>query len=161
MSTFGTIPPEPPRQHDHHACAPQFASAIDRVISRLTASGFDPVVYEAIRTEARQTWLYGFGRDYDDGRGIVTHAATARNGWHLFGLATDIISRAHGWDNPAFFDALRAAYIAEGLTAGASWQMADRPHGQWGHCRTTPSDESSTLYDNGGMAAVWAAVGAN
>lgn len=160
MSAFGTLPPEPPRHSDHRECAPQFAAAVDRVLDRMKANGFDAIVYEAIRSEARQGWLYGFGRDYDDGRGIVTHAATAWGGWHVFGLAVDIISAAHGWDSPVFFAALKNAYEAEGLTAGASWQMKDMPHGQWGKCRTTPSHEAAELYDNGGMPAVWTAVGA-
>lgn len=161
MSVFGTIPSEPARQHDHRACAPKFADQINRVLERMENAGHDPVVYEALRSEARQTWLFGFGREYDDGRGIVTHASTARLGWHLFGLAVDIISEQHGWDSPAFFAALKEAYEAEGVVAGASWQMKDMPHGQWAKCRTTPSQESSTLYDAGGMPAVWAAVGAS
>lgn len=157
---FGLIPPEPPRRSDLSACAPQFAARVADVLSSMKAQGFDPVVYEALRTEDRQRWLYGFGRQYDDDRGIVTHVDDPRTGWHFFGLATDIISAAHGWDNSRFFDALADAYEAHGLTAGGRWKMADRPHGQWGHCRTTPSDESSTLYAHGGLPAVWAAVGA-
>jgi hypothetical protein len=160
MSNFGTIPPEPPRQHDLSACAPRFAAAVTEVLAALTAEGFDPVVYEAMRSDARQTWLYGFGRDYDDGRGIVTHAQTTAHGWHGSGLAADIISAAHGWDSRSFFDALAATVATHELTSGSFWQMQDRPHVQWGKCRTTPSDASPRLVASGGLPALWAAVGA-
>lgn len=160
MSNFGTIPIEPPRQHDLSVCAPLFASAVTGVLAALSAQGFDPIVYEAVRSDERQVWLYGFGRDYDDGRGIVTHAQTTTNGWHGYGLAADIISAAHGWDSGAFFDALRIAAESHGLTSGSSWRMQDRPHVQWGKCRTTPSPEAAQLIANGGLSALWEAVGA-
>ena len=39
--------------------------------------GLDAIVAETLRTDERQEFLYGFGRDYDDGRGIVTHSRAA------------------------------------------------------------------------------------
>lgn len=160
MSRFGMIPPEPPRQTALSACAPKFADAVAAVLADLQAAGFAPQVYEAMRTNERQAWLYGFGRNYDDGRGIVTHAETTANGWHGYGLAADVISAAKGWDDPAFFDALQTAALAHALTSGSLWRMQDRPHVQWGTCRTTPSDESARLIASGGLPALWQAVGA-
>lgn len=119
------------------------------------------MVYEAFRSDERQEWLYGFGRDYDDGRGLVTHAQTTAHGWHGYGLAADLISQAHGWDSSAFFDALQAAAETNGLTSGSAWQMRDRPHVQFGKCRTTPSAQAAQLAGDGNdLTALWEAVGA-
>ena len=114
-----------------------------------------------MRTAERQAWLYGFGRDYDDDRGVVTDAPSAENGWHFFGLAADIISKAHDWDSPLFFAALAATAPKHRLTSGSVWRKPDRPHVQWGLCKPSPSDEARTLYAEGGNPAVWAAVGAS
>lgn len=158
MSTFGTIPAEPPRIHSLDDCAPQFAAAVEQVLLAVP----NAVVFESLRTDERQAWLYGFGRDYDDGRGLVTHAETAENGWHFFGLAVDIIHQRKEWDaGDAWFTSLGEAYEAHGLTWGGRWKMRDLPHGQHGKCRTTPSDEARSLYRSGGNEAVWDAVGAS
>ena len=158
MPSFGQVPPEPPRETSLDGCAPKFSAQIESVLDDLAEQGFDPVVYESLRTQERQRWLHGFGRDYDDGRGIVTNVEDAQVGWHFFGLATDIISKSRGWDWPEFFDALAKSYISHRLTAGASWQMRDMPHGQWGKCRNSPSEISRQLYIHGGVRAVWEAV---
>lgn len=161
MSAFGVIPKEPPRSADVSRCAPRFAEKIARVIQRMEQQGYDPIVYEAGRSEERQVWLHGFSREYDDGRGCVTHAATAFKAWHIYGLAVDIISRSKGWDAPdGFWACLRTEAEAEGLEAGAKWKMADKPHVQWAPMRTTPSDHAKELYDAEGVEAVWKEVGA-
>jgi len=49
--------------------APAFRRKIDAVLEAVPYA----TVAETLRTDARQQFLYGFGRDYDDGRGIVTH----------------------------------------------------------------------------------------
>lgn len=155
---FGIVPPEPSRIADLSGCAPAFASAVQALLERMTARGFAPMLYETLRTDDRQAWLYGFGRQYDDGRGVVTHAATADNGWHKFGLAADIISTKSGWDSSAFFDALQEEARAGGLTSGSDWQMRDRPHVQWGTCRPTPPVGVAQLAVSGGLPAVWASA---
>ncbi len=158
MPIFGIIPPEPPRIASLDNCAPLFANAVKDVLLDM---GNQAIVYESTRTEERQKWLYGFGRDYDDGRGIVTNAITAKYGWHFFGLAVDIIHRIHEWNaDEHWWDGLEIAYNHHGLTAGRSWRMKDNPHGQWGKCRTTPSDLARELFQKGGNHAVWTAVGA-
>lgn len=162
MAKFGIIPREVPRHADLNECAPLFAEKVRELIARLEAQGYDPFVYEAVRTDDRCAWLHGFGREYDDGRGIVTNAATGAKSWHRYGLAVDIISRAQGWEaSDGFWAALRTEATALGLEAGGNWKMADKPHVQWGApMRTTPSDHAWELLQGGGAEAVWLEVGA-
>jgi hypothetical protein len=158
LATFGIIPPEPPRIFNLANCSPALVVSVNRV---LTSMGPTAMIYETLRTDARQKWLAGFGVNYDDGRGIVTHAQSAQYGWHFFGLAVDIIHRDHEWNaSEAWWEELAETYAYNGLTAGKRWRMADKPHGQWGKCRTTPSDNARELYLQGGNHAVWTAVGA-
>lgn len=157
---FGTIPREVPRSANLEECAPKFADKIRQLLLRLTEQGYDPIVYEATRTDDRCAWLYGFGRDYDDGRGIVTNAKTGEASWHRYGLAVDIISRKDGWNAPdGFWAALRTEAVKLGLEAGGNWKMADKPHVQWGApMRTSPSDHARELLKRGGREAVWKEV---
>jgi hypothetical protein len=161
MSVFGVIPAEPLRQTALDLCAPKFAQAVFKVLAEMQEAGFDPQVYETLRTKERQDWLAGFGREYDDGRGIITHATSVYTTWHGFGCAADIISYAKQWDASAnFWDALSRSAIAHGLASGASWQMKDLPHIQIGPpARTTPSVRARQLLDSGGLIAVWQEVG--
>lgn len=123
-------------------------------------AGFDPIVEETIRSPERQAWLYGFGRDYDDGRKIVTWV---HQSWHTFGLAADIISRSMGWNAPSkFWNALGAASKDEGLIWGGTWKSPDRPHVQWGYpMRQAPSPRAAQLVATGGLPALWREVRAD
>ena len=69
--------------------APKFRAALEAVLAQLP----DAIVAETLRTPERQAYLYGFGRDYDDDRGIVTQAPTHLTSWHGYGLAADIWHR--------------------------------------------------------------------
>lgn len=150
--------------------APRFRLAVDRTLHAMQRAGFDPVVCETLRTHERQAYLYGFGRTYDDGRGIVTFSQDADETWHGFGLAADIISRSALWDAPAkFWRALEVAAEGEGLTSGADWDRRDEtrsrfkdlPHIQWGPpMRRSPSPRAAKLRDEGGLIAVWREVDA-
>lgn len=142
--------------------APQFRFAIERLLERLEAQGFKARIAETIRTNERQAYLYGFGRDYDDDRGIVTQSPSALTSWHGFGLAVDIVHATLGWGAPStFWAALERAALAEGLTSGADWnrngehdeKFCDRPHVQW-YCpgmRVSPSDHARQLVDQLGL----------
>lgn len=163
--TAARLPKPPagvPASNDLSLVAPRFRAAVERVLDRMRKLGFDAVVFEAVRTPERQAFLWGFGREYDDGRGIVTHAPTAWRSWHVYGLAVDIISDSKGWNAPeAFWDALGAAARAEHLTWGGDWhgEQCDRPHVQWGlPMRDTPSWRAKKLRDEGGNQAVWREV---
>lgn len=157
---FGTVPPEPKRITALDVCAPKFAAAVMAVLHDLQEAGFDPIVYESLRIDERQSWLDGFGRAYDDGRGIVTNAQSTLYSWHGFGLAVDIVSEAHGWDSSKFFDALGGFATVQSLEWGGHWKVRDLPHVQWGGMRESPSDLARQLYADAGMRAVWREVGA-
>jgi len=118
---------EPPRQTGLDTLWQPFADKVLGVLAALKADGFDPIVYEALRSQERQTWLYGVGRTHDLGRKPVTWV---RHSKHQDGRAADIISKAHGWSSDEFFDALAAQARHWGLRdyrGGISWD-GDRAH---------------------------------
>ena len=136
--------------------APRFRARIEQLVAAVP----DAMVYETLRSEARQQYLYGFGRQWDDGRGIVTNSETNIDTWHGYGLAVDIIHKAKGWDAPAdWWDRLGAEAIIRGLTWGGKWTFKDLPHVQWGPpMRRSPSPSASLLKAKGGNEAVWKVV---
>lgn len=153
---FGTVPREPPVRQSLDGLAPQFRAAIARVLADVP----DAVVAESLRTKERCAWLYGFGREYDDGRGLVTHA-TYLTGWHPMGLAVDLIHRVHGWNaTSGFWDALNDAACNHELTWGGAWKMKDLPHVQWGGMPATPQPSHHSAVLMGGLESVWRYVGA-
>jgi len=154
-----------------HALAPRFRERVEAVVADLEAWGFDPWIFETTRSNERQQFLHGFGRRYDDGRGIVTYSETNSDTWHGYGLAVDIISRVHHWKaNKWFWDTLGLSARRHGLVWGADWnsngrsddeRFQDRPHIQWGRpMRRSPSSTAARLLREGGMARVWREVGA-
>lgn len=156
-------PPEIPRITALDALAPRFRAAIEAVLDRLRVSTYDPIVAESIRTHERQAFLYGFGRGYDDGRGVVTNSRDADETWHHFGLAVDVWSRSRLWNAPAEFWAMLGKEAkAQGLAWGGDWsRFPDRPHVQWGPpMRRSPSPRAARLLAEGGVEAVWREVGA-
>ena len=138
--------------------APAFRAKVERVLESVPYAN----VAETLRTDARQRYLYGFGRDYDDGRGIVTHSETALDTWHHYGLAVDIIHKTKGWDAPMqWWQQLGTIAKANGLVWGGDWTFRDYPHIQWGPpMRRSPSPSAAKLLADGGVDAVWRAVGA-
>jgi hypothetical protein len=80
-----------------------FRVKIELLLARLTNRGFDPVIFEAKRSEARQRYLYSIGRTRDKNKRPVTWTMHSR---HLVGKAVDIISKKHGWSSAAFYDAM-------------------------------------------------------
>lgn len=154
-------PAEVPRDTSLDSCAPRVRSAVTALMERMIGDGFDPIVAESLRTAERQEFLYGFGRRYDDGRGIVTKAPTALKSWHGFGLAVDLWSKGTLWNaSSAFWDALgRHAPKCE-LDWGGHWLAVDLPHVQWGWCPTSPTVKHVALLTSGGLEAVWADLGA-
>jgi hypothetical protein len=156
-----TPPPEVPIDTSLDALAPKFRAKVEELLTQLTAKGWDPVVAESVRSNARQQYLYGFGRQYDDDRGIVTNSQDGDETWHHFGLAVDIISKSKQWDAPPrFWNDLGATAIALGLSWGGLWvSFADRPHVQHGPpMRQSPSPRAARLLADGGMEAVWKEV---
>lgn len=161
MAKFGVVPDEVPVQRSLDLCAPRFADAVRAMLTQLVG-GREETAFETLRTEDRQAFLYGFGRDYDDGRGIVTNANTALFSWHGFGLACDVVEKdATPWDAPAtFWEALGNAAEANGLVWGGRWHKPDRPHVQWARCPVSPTQEDRDMFAAEGMQAVWERYGA-
>ncbi len=169
--------PEPPPSRNMLQLAPQFADKVFRLIHDMERLGHDPMVFEGFRSDERAAWLYESGRTFDDGRGVVTQAQTARKSWHRYGLAVDIISKSKQWDADArFWSHLRMCAAEIGLVSGDDWDrdgipveddpdehLADKPHVQhW--CpgmHVTPSDHAWELLQKEGVEAVWREVHAD
>lgn len=166
MRNLIKLPPPPdevPRLSAIEHLAPRFAEKVEAVCELLRAQTWPPLIYETLRTDARQQWLYGFGRSYSDGRGIVTNSADADETWHGFGLAVDIVHARRYWLAPEeFWQALGSAAHKVGLVWGGDWpSFPDRPHLQWGApMRRSPSPRAARLRAEGGLPAVWREVGA-
>lgn len=171
MTKRGTVPAEVRPVRDLAVLAPRFRSALERVLATMRGLGFEPVVVETLRTGERQRYIYGFGRTYDDGRGIVTHSADWDETWHGYGLAADVVCAKSFWAAPdEFWSALGRACARERLTWGGDWngdgdsrdeKFVDRPHIQWGPpMRRSPSPRAARLVADGGPPAVWREVGA-
>lgn len=161
MPKFGTVPREVPVQRSLERCAPKFRDAVMAMLKDL-GGGLNEMVFETLRTEERQAFLYGFGRTYDDGRGRVTNAATALTSWHAFGLACDIVEKdATPWNAPvSFWNEIGDAAFNHGLMWGGRWSKPDLPHVQWGQCPSSPTDADRALLQAEGMTAVWRKYGA-
>lgn len=158
--TFGVIPPEPKPIADLQCLAPKFRRALDRALEQLRGMGYEPRVVETLRTAERQQWLHGFGRLYDDGRGVVTHSFDGDESWHFYGLAADVVCARKLWAAPrAFWDAAGRAYARQALEWGGDWTFRDFPHVQWGRpMRRSPSPRASRLWSESGPEALWKVV---
>lgn len=169
MPRFGVVPAEVPMVRDLAVLAPKFRSALERALATVRGLGYTPLVVETLRSHDRQRFLYGFGRDYDDGRGTVTYSTDADETWHGYGLAADVVCGERYWNAPqAFWEACGRAYQREGLLWGGDWdgdgtwqdeRFRDFPHVQWGKpMRRSPSPRAARLLASGGPPAVWREV---
>jgi hypothetical protein len=105
------------REDDIDLLVPAFRQKIVQLLSNLRARGFDPIVFDAVRT-AKEAQA-----NAAKGTGIV-------DSLHLYGLAVDIIDADKGWSNPVFFKALRDEAEKLKLTSGARFSKIDWPHVQ-------------------------------
>lgn len=162
-------PPEVPACTTSEGSAPGFVQAISDMLDAL-AGGRPERPLEWLRTDARQTYLHGFGRLYDDviqPRGIVTGAQSALYSHHGFGLGVDIVEKdATPWDAPdTFWLAIAEAAEATGrLKSGVRWHKPDRPHVYWAgmpdDLHGIDGQALRQLAVADGLEAVWAKVGA-
>lgn len=172
--------PEPRPDRDLTKCAPKFRERVWTLVNEHTRRGHDPIVFEAVRSDARQAWLFRLGRDYTipgDDRGIVTNASDGRLSWHRYGLAVDILSKKSGWPAPEtkFALDLRELALEIGLTSGMDWNRNgvpvgldpaehrwDGPHIQWytPGMPVSPGDHEWELLTARGPEAVWRELGA-
>lgn len=137
--------------------APKFRAALVATLADVS----DGKLTETLRTAERQSFLYGFGRDYDDGRGIVTNAPTSLTSHHGYGLGADVVQVVHEWSAPlSWFTHLGEVAERHGLKWGGRWRHPDLPHLYFGGCPDVPSYAMRTLYASSGVEAVWQLCGA-
>lgn len=162
MGRFGVVPFEVRVQSDPALLAPRMRVAALAVVADMAKAGHAARIFETLRTPERQTFLHGFGRLYDDGRGTVTKVADVWKGWHAYGLAVDIVQHdATPWDAPqAFWQTLGKSAEANALRWGGRWKFLDLPHSQWGQAPVSPTPADAALAASEGIAAVWRKYGA-
>lgn len=113
---------------------PVFRTKLTAAFRAMEARGFDPVVFEAGRSQRRQAYLYGKGRPSFPGYGstkgpIVTQILTAGKHGQYPAKAADVISRKSGWSDKAFYAAWGEEAKKAGLTWGGDWKtLVDMPH---------------------------------
>lgn len=141
--------------------APKFRDAVTAALAECKAKGLDAYVYESYRTNELQALYYARGRTVKPPLRPVTNARTNLYSWHGYALAADVISRSLLWSAPvSWFEKMGAIFKAHGCKWGGDWKARDLPHVQWGRCKPSPSDLARQLMAEGGVEAVWRAVGA-
>jgi hypothetical protein len=115
---------EPPRNRGIDSLWAPFRQKVATLLQRLAARGFDPVLFETRRSQARQEWLYGYGRTHHKASKPVTWTMHSR---HLVGKAVDMISKKRGWNWPEFYDVLKN----EAARLGLQIIPQERCHVQW------------------------------
>jgi len=94
---------EPKRISDINKLQSYLIPRVQAILAEMRVLGFDPILFETLRTIERQRWLYGIGRTHSKKRKPVTWTMHSK---HINGKAADIISKSRGWDWKEFFDAL-------------------------------------------------------
>jgi hypothetical protein len=141
--------------------APAMRWAVEAAIKECNDERLDAIVYESVRSDELQHIYWCRGRTVKPPDYTVTNVESAQYGWHFFGLAVDVISASKRWSvTPAWRHQVTEIFKRHGLSAGAEWPHPDEPHYQWAKCRRSPSDWCRELYKQGGLEAVWKAVGA-
>ena len=155
--------PVPAVDRDLGRLAPRFRAGVEAALAACATAGLDATVFEACRSNALQAAYYARGRTVVPPHAPVTNARTALYSWHGYGLAVDVVSRAHLWQPPeglAWFRKVAAIFKAHGCAWGGEWQAPDPPHFQWGACKPSPSDRARAIKASEGDLGVWRAVGA-
>lgn len=129
-SAYPDADPEKPLPVKKEDIAPELWAAWIRIEAEMRRLGYDPVIFEAGRTQRRQAWLYGQGRpDFPGGRaGNVVTWTLQSNHPEKPARALDVIDRSSGWSDPDFFSNLGTVAKAAGLEWGGDWSVRDLPH---------------------------------
>lgn len=148
--------------------APLFQKAVEAAIKECGetkephgAGRLEVKVFEALRSEERQAWLYAQGRTRPGNK--VTNAKSARTSWHGYGLAVDVVHRTKFWSpygtdnakNEAWFKAVASVFKKHGCNWGGDWNKPDTPHMQWGKCTASPTDKIIAMHDPANLRPVW------
>lgn len=159
--TLPKAPPEPKRNNDYAALAPNFAACLHLIYADMVKAGMNAALFEGRRTNQRQIWLYGSGRSYRGG--WLTNASTAEHSWHYYGLAGDtafLIKGDWSWEvKDSWWAKLQEIAKKYECITGRSWHSADAPHIQPANLKQSPSPLAIRLYAQGGVEAVWKATG--
>jgi peptidoglycan L-alanyl-D-glutamate endopeptidase CwlK len=126
------------------------------------------IVAQCLRRWSDQQILWEQGRDINgdviDQSKVVTNAPPGYS-WHEFGLAVDLVPksliREAGWcpESPLWKKLTDLAEKRK-LVCGSCWVHKDLPHVQMtGRFGVTPDAWVRTLFEQGGIAAVWKAAG--
>lgn len=115
------------KQDDISLLLPTMAAKVKEVLDKMTALGFQPVLFDGLRTPAEAL------KNAAKGVGIV-------NSMHLYGCAADVICDQHGWtcadQRCKFFTKLVETVKSMGFVSGADFHDAqgrpkvDLPHFQ-------------------------------
>ena len=94
---------EPKRDPDVEKLQVCFKVRLMEILADMIHEGHDPVVFEAVRSQARQEYLWTLGRRGRPGEKPVTWTKNSR---HRMGIAADVISAKRGWTDSHFFKTL-------------------------------------------------------
>lgn len=152
---------EPTVCSDLSVLAPQFKAGVEAALKECNEKGYDVIVFETQRSDALAHLYYERGRTTKPPEKPVTNAPTAEKTWHHYGLAVDVISKSDGWNKPyKWWRDVADIFNKHNCKSGIDWKMADLPHHQWYKCKPSPSQIAINLLKEGGVEAVWKAVGA-
>lgn len=105
------------KEDDISLLLPSFRRRVEKLLERMRARGFTPVLRDGYRTPKQAA------ANARRGTGI-------RQSMHCYGAAADIICGHHGWNHPEFFRALGQEAERLGLIWGGRWRSRDFPHVQ-------------------------------
>lgn len=160
---IGEYPGEPPltTHSDITLLAPKMQEAVVQFLKECDERGLHAKVQESFREHATAVAYYKRGRTQIPPHQIVTNAPDETWSWHGYGLALDVIHATKGWNaGETWFAMMGEIAQRHEMKWGGNWTHPDLPHLQWGRCRATPSDLARRLLREGGLEAVWKAVGA-
>lgn len=134
---------------------PDFARKAKALLADIRSKGSQWYVFEALRTTARQRFLFAIGRGTgelrENGYSMDEIALYRKQGAkvalpqvtgilaspHLRGIAADIVPIINGnltWDVPKeLWSLIGSSARAHGLTWGGGWKSRDMPHVQLGN----------------------------
>lgn len=153
---------------------------VDKIKELESKLSFGIIVAEGLRSGDYQHTLWLKGRNPDGSyldpvhhKGVVTNADTGHS-WHEYGLAVDcdVLNKDGSIDwnaNHPQWKEMERAGIVLGLISGSNWggepivRFVDAPHFQiTGRFPVNaPDDEVRQILAEGGLQAVWDAIGGN
>lgn len=102
--------------------APTFRERVEKIVDSLEKQGFEPLVWETLRTRERGRYLEKKGASRNGDRSM-----------HIYGAACDIICKKHKWQckkhGCKFFQALGKTSKRHRVYWGGDWRtIVDLPH---------------------------------